>query len=148
MAAMNGELNYKEANAILDAIEQSFRVLGQEQSVPASAFERWRWDEPGITLTWSENKSGEFLGKNIHALIVGNRVEVEINAWCDKDVGHTGEIRQRHWSHSYVDALEIPLKESELYKIILRAHSKVASWGFPDLFDKTTLPSMSHLQEH
>jgi hypothetical protein len=85
---MTAAPNYEEADVVLTTIGKKLEELRDSKHLPIDRpIELWRWDEPGVTLTWMETIDGEYICKNIHALIAGDRVEVEINAWSDKDVG-------------------------------------------------------------
>jgi len=75
-----------------------------------AAVERWRWDEPEITLSWRETQQ-PYVSKNIRFFIdspedllsdvsLGNYYffAIETNAWLDED-SETGTDRVRRWEY-------------------------------------------------
>jgi len=138
------EPSYEEADAVLAAVDKQLQLLRKSEDLPGDPWiERWRWDEPGITLTWLEEiGEAEYIGKNIHAQIVGDHVDVEINAWSDKDIETT---RKRYWEHSYVNKFKVPLNEKEVHDVLWDAYSKISPWTFKSLSNETILPPMNHV---
>lgn len=95
--------NYEEIDKILSAVEEVFLSLAAKHKLKQVNIERWRWDEPVITLAWVGDDS---ISRNIHALIRPEgsyfyKLLVEINAWQDED-REGGKMRVRHWQRKEV----------------------------------------------
>lgn len=121
-------VNYEELDGILDTVEEVFLALTVELGLKQTSIERWRWDEPVITLTWV---GSDDISRNIHALIIPEgsfpyKLLVEGNAWQDKDEVE-GRIRVRKWQHVEIDR-EVSPDRSELRRAIDKAYSKVSEW--------------------
>jgi len=135
-------VNYEELDGILDTIEELFSSLAEryEHRLAQVSIERWRWDEPVITLTWV---GSDDIRRNIHALIVHEgsypyELLLEANAWEDRDL-EEGKITVRNWRHDKVGRVQIPFQRSELQKTVNEAYSTVSSWSGQDLKEQTHL---------
>lgn len=135
-------MNYEELDRILDTVEEVLLSLANEYKLKQASIERWRWDEPVITLTWV---GSDHISRNIHALITQEgfspyKLLVEGNVWQDKDEAE-GKIRVRHWQQAEVDSVQVPLDMPQLRRAIGEAHSKVSKWSTGDLERKAHLTS-------
>lgn len=95
--------NYEEIDKILSVVEEVFWSLAGKHKLKQVNIERWRWDEPVITLAWVGDDS---ISRNIHALIrteasYFGKLLVEVNAWQDED-REGGKMRVRHWKRKEV----------------------------------------------
>jgi hypothetical protein len=137
-------MNHEKVDKVLDIADKVFRTLkGEKERLARADVERWRWDEPCITLIWTERVEDQYVGKNIHMLVVEGRAEIEVNAWLDKDNGERGEKRVRSWRHEYVDAVSIlglPQEKAVIEKTIREGYAKVSSWAIEDLCNQSILP--------
>lgn len=123
----------EEINKILDEVQGVFHTLLSEKpdELKQPAIERWRWDEPGITLTWI---GPDHIGRNIHASVAAPndyrpRLEIQVNAWKDEDQGPEGMTSGRRWRHDPVDIIDIPFEMGPLRKVVKEGYSKVAAWN-------------------
>jgi hypothetical protein len=144
-------MDFEELNFILEEVETILRrVATGVVPEPEKAMERWRWDEPGTTLTWVDVDN---INKNVHALIVegGSRhVAVEVNAWHDSDEDD-GSVRVRRWNHAAIEPLvAVPDKvvadtlepfHAALSEAFGTAFRKVGTWkGISDLVKIDRVP--------
>ncbi len=97
----------RKLNDVLDVLESELTKFAAGKELHNVTIERWRWDEPCITLTWHErDQQGEgWLYKNIHFCIELPRpehnfysVKLEANAWADLE-SQEGKGRLRRWAH-------------------------------------------------
>jgi len=138
-------VNYEELDRILDTVEEVFSSLANQYGyyeLKHWSTERWRWDEPVITLT---SVGRDDVNRNIHALTIQEgsypyELLVEINAWQDEDEAE-GEIRMRKWQHAKVGRVQIPLDTEQLEGMIRKAYDNVSRWREGKLARKTRLAS-------
>lgn len=133
-------IDYEEIDNILNKVEEVLLSLTSEYKLKQVSIERWRWDEPVITLTWTD--SGH-ISRNINALIILEgpspcRLLVEGNAWQDTDEAE-GKIRVRHWQHTEIDSVWLP----QTLEAIDEAYSKVSKWSTDDLTRREHLTPQS-----
>jgi len=133
-------IDYEEIDNILNKVEEVLLSLTSEYKLKQASIERWRWDEPVITLTWTDS---DHISRNINALIIPEgplsyRLLVEGNAWQDTDAAE-GKIRVRHWQHTEIDTAWLP----QPLDAIDEAYSKVSKWNIDDLKRKEHLTPQS-----
>ena len=120
-------MNYGELNPVLDGLEPLLLRLAGEKRLMGATAERWRWDEPTITLTWVDRGTG--IGKNIGLSIVDDppsTVTIEVNAWLDKD-RNEGATRVRQWQNQIVGT--VPVRDLEAVETeVQRAYEIVFGW--------------------
>lgn len=126
-------VDYAGLDAILDTLEELLSPF--TNNLNRASIERWRWDEPVMTLTWV---GSDQVARNIHALIVekapyseGRTVEVEVNAWRDED-SEDGQARVRKWRHQNMGAVstdDVP----KLRSTLTQALDVVSRWNLEDL---------------
>ena len=123
--------------------EEVILSLTSEYKLKQASIERWRWDEPIITLTWADS---DHISRNINVLIILEepppyRLLVEGNAWQDTDRAE-GKIRVRHWQHTEIDSVWLP----QTLEAIDEAYFKVSKWSIDDLTRKEHLtPRLAEL---
>lgn len=127
-------VNYSELDAILGAVEPLLLSCAGEFKLQRTSIERWRWDEPQITLTWSA-RDGTDINRSVQVSIDEKTLatSVEITGWRDEDRDE-GITRVRSWKHvvttSHLDPGDIAAKLPSKLK---HAFTKVASWTPKDL---------------
>lgn len=124
---------HKELDKILDDVEEAFLSLIIERKIRRATIERWRWDEPVITLSWV---GADDISRNAHALVEGNSpaysLKIEVNAWRDKD-RQEGDERVRHWQHKEIDLVSVSDDMILLRQALGKGYSIVANWTEQDL---------------
>lgn len=99
----NGKIHEK-VNTILKKIESLLYTLAGEKHLEVVSVTRWRWDQPEVMLVWLQSDN---IYRNIVAHVTPEgpgyyKVDIESNAWLDKDVEHgnlkTGG-RVRKWKN-------------------------------------------------
>ncbi len=130
-------IDFERLSKVLDISEGAFVSLMEKYNLPAY-IERWRWDEPVITLTWLDF-SDDYIYKNMHALIIieGNEMimEIEVNAWRDTD---EEKKRVRYWKHEKVGQETLDESKPEkvlepIKKLVFKGYSRVSKWSKEDL---------------
>lgn len=134
--------NYDELDGILNNVEQFIPPLVTQYELTQVSIERWRWDEPVITLSWV---GGDDISRNIHALVTEGssstyELAVEINAWQDED-REEGKVRVRNWYHEEVERCSVPPNGHELQEILNTACMKVIGWTRETLTEQTHVAS-------
>lgn len=127
--------SYKVWDSILGEVETHLKILATKKAIPGATLERWRWDEPDITLAWHLGD----LGRNIHVLVVGesdSSLLVEVNAWWDEDL-EDGKVRVRHWDNRKV--ADGVLSHEVKYDLFEEAYNIVSAW------EKYKLPRLHYL---
>lgn len=125
-------MSFEELDKILDNVEAAYTSLVTRKNMSAS-IERWRWDQPIITLSWT---SADFISRNIHAYVREDReLLTEVNAWYDEDLSHNGRVR--HWKHKTTDSLPISADSEQIDQAITSAFDQMSRWGKKDLSDRT-----------
>lgn len=131
----HGERDYDAFKWVLDVVRSCFFAL---HAGPADE-ERWRWDAPVITLSWSNEK--DRITRNLNGLVLGEMrptgVQVEANAWYD--VRYKGKL-VRHWQHfpaGRVDSLE----EAEISPLVSSAYHMAVKCSKKQIKNETQLPN-------
>lgn len=129
-------VNYDELDGVLNKIEPMILRLAGAYELKQASTERWRWDEPVITLTWA---ASDDISRNIHALITDDDgLLVEVNAWRDED-GEEGRVRVRSWQHEEIGRIIAPWLPAQVQSTLESAYSKVSGWGTKNLTKRTLL---------
>lgn len=122
----------QKLNEALNIVEGFLLRLKADNQLLGTSIERWRWNEPSITLAWSK----EIVEHNIHAHIVDKEfmgLQIEVNSWLDED-REEGKVRVRHWKHQVISE-RIGLNEME-YGLFQKAFKIVSMWSQRMLKDK------------
>lgn len=120
-------MGFVELEKILSRVEEVFLDFAAQSRLRGVRIERWRWDEPDITLTWVDPDN---ISRSIHAVIEQgppSTLELEVNAWQDEE-GEEGKIRIRHWKHSNIARLKIPYELEYLSDAVKQGFGQVGSW--------------------
>jgi hypothetical protein len=119
-----------EVDAIFDRIEPLLLSLASEHELAGESVERWRWDEPSITLKWQDG----LLGKSLVFITEDepNNSFIEVNAWN----GLLGSARR--WRHSTWKIPDGVLTTSDVHESVIRSllekgFAVVNSWQEQDL---------------
>ena|SRR2546423_3991490 len=123
-----GQLDYVAFDQVLDIVRNVFLSLH-------GAFaneERWRWDTPVITFTWT---NGQDINRNLNGLVLGGTrptgIQVESNAW--KDI-HQGSTLIRYWRNFPAGKIvTTSLSQENIASLVEKAYKKVASCTTKDL---------------
>lgn len=149
-------VEFSRIDGILDEL-QPYLVMGvQNHNLRNFTFERWRWDEPRLTVTWAGD---DHITRNLGVSLRfdgGNErmgeILVEVNAWRDTDeMG--GSVRIRKWRTARIGELKIreirPRTPVLIFDEQLLIHSlyigfrTVSSWQFRDLETATPIPAFA-----
>lgn len=126
---------YEKLDRALDQVEELLMDLAYKMLLAfGAATDRWRWDEPGITLTWE----AEGVGRNIHIVIVDEtemKLKIEINAWQDQDI-QEGNKRVRHWQNAVISE---GVEPEYLRDYVHKAYEAVSGWNKEALKRKAVL---------
>ena len=140
-------INVDELDKILDIIEPHLLSIAGKHKLTGTSIERWRWDEPGIMLSWIDTERN--VGKNIHLWIKREappyELVTEINAWRDEDIDG-GERRVRKWAHYEIARESVSSPEEVQDQVplwISKAYESVSSWDEKDLKETHYLASLS-----
>lgn len=133
---MNAEQT-REIEELLNVIEPILLQRAGASGLGGTRVERWRWDEPDVTLTWTDHAG---VGKSVHAVIDTEKstVRLEVNAWRDKDF-EDGKVRVRNWRHQTIGVANVPLDVNALGRLIDDAYDIARRWGADDLKESVTL---------
>jgi hypothetical protein len=129
---------------ILGVIEQQYFSFINQLRLNQASVERWRWDEPIATLTWTGSDS---ISRNVHAMIskeasTASEIRVDANAWVDLEI--ESKIKVRRWRNVDVGRLQLsPNLELPdtwgLQDLLLRGLHSVAELKFEQLENQTIL---------
>ena len=138
--------DYAMLDSILSIAEGPIRSVIREHQLTRASVERWRWDEPEITLTWLDTTQG-YISKNVRFMIEPIEAgkfyygppyvfATEANAWLDED-SETGESRTRRWQHEKVvevkEVRNLEHASGEISEAIWRTYEVAARWDEGDL---------------
>lgn len=136
-------MDYEKLDTILSKVEEIVSQFARERQLEEATIERWRWDEPVVTLRWVGRDT---LGRAIHARIVNPdaplELLVELNAWQDED-REEGTVRMRKYHHDdKVGHVPIDLVAEQLAGKLDKAYSTLESCKVDDLKqERRILPS-------
>ncbi len=139
--------DYEKLNEILDEVQTNFALLLVQQRLRRASIERWRWDQPAITLSWI---GGDDVNRNMNALIVEHGplptgLSIEVNAWKDK-VLDTGRM-MRLWNHRATGRLSLPVQPNQLVELVQLAYNMVAQWSLSDLTEEEPISTWPFLHK-
>jgi hypothetical protein len=113
--------DFQAFDQTLSNICEAFRTVGGS----TYSEERWRWDIPAVTFTWSDSAGVQ---RNLIARLTGEStpqgIEVEGNVW--QDVRERGETR-RHWRHIPPQGRSPIPEEKELTELLREVHTAVGT---------------------
>ena len=139
---MNPSVNFFQIDELLHYIQPIFTNIAESYDIARWYIERWHWDEPRLTLTWS---GVDGIGRNMSVFIneengQPNNLELEINAWMDRDE-KKGEVRNRKWRHEIVRRVSLSLGPpvEELREACDKAYNLVSGWTLADLTNETQI---------
>ncbi len=127
--------DYAAFNQQLDIVRDAFLSLHPE----ITDEERWRWDTPIITFTWS---NGVNIKRNLNGFVLGashpSGIEVESNAWFDV---REGRSLIRYWQHFCAGRFDTigKIHEESVAALVKKAYNEVTSWKENDLQQREPL---------
>lgn len=103
-------MDWDRVDSVLDRVEPVLLSLAGRFHISQPGIERWRWDEPVITMRW---RGADDLRRNIgvHVVSEDEVVTIEVNAWRDEDRDE-GKARLRRWEHRPIRNLKITRDKS------------------------------------
>ncbi|MDX1992116.1 MAG: hypothetical protein SF029_06990 [bacterium] len=143
-------VDFEHLDETLDAINEVMQQVAGHHKLRKTEIERWRWDQPSISLTWP---CDDFIQRKILAsLDIGSgvpadlyRLNVTVDAWKDDTLVVDDGIRVpvRYWNHeriqekAFTTAGDFPVNYVE--KAIQQAYQTVSSWKIDDLERRVAL---------
>jgi hypothetical protein len=94
--------DFEQIDRILDMAETAMLAVASEHHLRATKFQRWRWDQPEILMSWTPFRLFPTVGKNIRVFVKPERTDTftclfESNAWFDDRQSHESFVR--YWDH-------------------------------------------------
>ena len=141
---------FETIDGILDLVHRALTSLMDEYKLTGATVERWRWDQPVITLSWMGQDQTRL---NIHGVVVdangeplgvdaaatsSSMLRIEANAWRDQDI-EDGKRRVRNWIHKDLGVVGTDKVASR----VSEAYSEASGWGVDDLKETATIRSAS-----
>ena len=122
-------MDFAKLDKFLDDVQPLLLRLASEHALKQPAVERWRWDEPAVSLTWL---GPENISRNMRAVIDGETLAAEVNAWQDEDE-EGGRQRVRYWKYEHFGLMAVPVDRDQLWSRLEEAYRAVSSWKRNDL---------------
>jgi hypothetical protein len=93
---------FAKIDRILDVAEAGMYSIAFKHNLREKQFQRWRWDQPELLMSWAPLRQSPGVGKNIRVLVNSETRDVftcsfESNAWIDDR--HDSEKYVRYWDH-------------------------------------------------
>ncbi|MBI4082956.1 MAG: hypothetical protein HY423_10135 [Candidatus Lambdaproteobacteria bacterium] len=133
----------------IEELDKTLQIVGQILSSLMSRYplehattEPWRWDQPIISLQWSNSEDN--IGRNINAYVEPKTkvLTVEVNAWLDMD-SPDSKGRVRFWKHQIIGELPIPIVPKKFLGTAEDAYQVERAWTRDELKEKTTRLAVS-----
>jgi hypothetical protein len=144
------EERYDVLAEILDIVQNALVELLTSKNLRRPSIERWRWDQPVVTLSWV---APDYIDRNINAMVLHDTtnpsvLHIEANAWKDDSVGIPYRS-VRLWKH--LDAGDVPvslhskpitLDSRRLRELINVAYNTVVELGIHDLEERELINAL------